>query len=72
MEASSTISQVSPAGNIGHGKTGQQPDSIGDHPQIGTGAPERGADGGGTDESEMRAPQSAEQSKGADSVGVAS
>jgi len=72
MEASSTISQVSSAGNIGHGKTGQQPDSIGDHPQIGTGAPERGADGGGTDEGEMRAPQSAEQSKGADSVGVAS
>ncbi len=72
MKNSETISQVSSPGNIGHGKTGQQPDSVGDHAQIGTGAPERGAFGGGTDESELRAPQSAEQSKGADSVGAAS
>lgn len=66
------ISQVSSPGNIGFGKTGQQPDSIGDHPQVGTGAPERGASGGGADESELRSPQSAEQGKGADSVGAAS
>lgn len=72
MENSATISQVSSAGNIGFGKTGQQPDSIGDHAQIGSHAPERGASGGGTDESELRAPQSAEQSKGADTVGAAS
>jgi len=64
--------QTSVAGNQGFGKTGQQPDSIGDHPQVGTGAPVRGADGGGNDESEERAPSSAEQEKGAESVGVAS
>lgn len=65
--------QTSVAGNQGFGKTGQQPDSIGDHPQVGTGAPVRGADGGGNNtESEERAPSSAEQEKGAESVGVAS
>ncbi len=64
--------QTSVAGNQGFGKTGQQPDSIGDHPQVGTGAPVRGADGGGNDESELRQPSSAEQEKGAESVGVAS
>lgn len=64
--------QTSVAGNQGFGKTGQQPDSIGDHPQVGTGAPVRGADGGGNNESEERATSSAEQEKGAESVGVAS
>jgi hypothetical protein len=63
--------QVSVPGNQGFGKTGQQPDSIGDHPAAGTGAPVRGADGGG-DEAETQHPSSPEQDKGAESVGVAS
>ena len=63
--------QVSVPGNIGFGKTGQQPDSVGDHPQAGTGAPVAGASGGG-DEAESRPSSSAEQEKGAESVGVAS
>ncbi len=63
--------QVSVPGNTGFGKTGQQPDSVGDHPQAGTGAPVAGADGAG-DESEVRPSSSAEQEKGAESVGVAS
>lgn len=68
----SAETQVSVAGNIGFGKTGQQPDSIGDQAAEGTGAPVRGASGGATDESEVRAQQSsAEQAKGAESVGVA-
>jgi hypothetical protein len=37
--------QTSAPGNIGFGKTGQQPDSIGDHAQVGTGAPVNGATG---------------------------
>jgi small subunit ribosomal protein S2 len=71
--APSTETQVSVPGNQGFGKTGQQPDSLGDHPQAGTGAPVRGADGGG-DEAESRPQSSAEQDKGAEaeSVGVAS
>ena len=64
--------QSSVAGNQGFGKTGQQPDSIGDHPQVGTGAPVAGASGGGENESERQAPSSAEAEKGAESVGVAS
>jgi small subunit ribosomal protein S2 len=64
--------QTSVPGNQGFGKTGQQPDSIGDHPQAGTGAPVRGAGGGGGDEAEAPHESSAEQDKGAESVGVAS
>jgi small subunit ribosomal protein S2 len=63
--------QVSVPGNIGFGKTGQQPDSIGDHPADGTGAPVRGASGGGEDESSLPRPDDAHQTKGAESVGVA-
>ena len=69
--APSTETQVSVPGNQGFGKTGQQPDSVGDHPQEGTGAPVPGATGGG-EEGETRPQSSAEQEKGAESVGVAS
>jgi small subunit ribosomal protein S2 len=68
--APSTETQTSVAGNIGFGRTGQQPDSVGDKEQIGTGAPVRGATGGG-DEEGSRPPSSAEQEKGAESVGAA-
>jgi hypothetical protein len=64
--------QVSVPGNQGFGKTGQQPDSVGDHPQAGTGAPVAGATGGGDDEAEIQPSSSPEQDKGAESVGVAS
>ncbi|HEX8174475.1 MAG TPA: 30S ribosomal protein S2 [Pyrinomonadaceae bacterium] len=70
--APSTETQTSVPGNQGFGRTGQQPDSVGDHPQAGTGAPVRGADGGGEDESELQHPSSPEADKGAESVGVAS
>ena len=69
--APSTETQVSVPGNQGFGTTGQQPDSVGDHAQAGTGAPVPGASGGG-DEAESRPQSSAEQDKGAESVGVAS
>ena len=69
--APSTETQVSVPGNVGFGKTGQQPDSIGDHPAEGTGAPVRGASGGGEDESTLPRPDDAHQTKGAESVGVA-
>jgi len=69
--ASPAEAQTSVAGNQGFGKIGQQPDSVGDHPQVGTNAPVRGASGGGN-ESEERAPSSAEQEKGAETVGAAS
>jgi hypothetical protein len=69
--APSAETQTSVPGNIGFGKTGQQPDSVGDHEQVGTGAPVRGATGGaGTEGKEP--PSSPEQDKGAESVGVAS
>jgi small subunit ribosomal protein S2 len=68
--APSAETQVSVPGNQGFGKTGQQPDSVGDHPQAGTGAPVRGASGG--DEAESPHESAAEQDKGAESVGVAS
>jgi small subunit ribosomal protein S2 len=69
--APSTETQVSVPGNIGFGKTGQQPDSVGDHEQVGTGAPVRGASG--APDAEGTQPQSSpEQEKGAESVGVAS
>ena len=71
--APSAETQVSVPGNQGFGKTGQQPDSIGDHPQAGTGAPVRGATGAPPEESIGTEPQSSpEQDKGAESVGVAS
>jgi len=69
--APSPETQVSVAGNIGFGRTGQQPDSVGDHPVEGTGAPVRGASGGGEDESALPRPDDAHQTKGAESVGVA-
>jgi small subunit ribosomal protein S2 len=74
MEASapSTETQASVPGNQGFGKTGQQPDSVGDHPQAGTGAPVRGATGGGEQSDEMQPQSSPEQDKGAESVSVAS
>ncbi len=71
--APSTETQTSAPGNQGFGTTGQQPNSTGDHPQAGTGAPVSGASGAG-DETEARPQSSAEQDKGAEaeSVGVAS
>jgi small subunit ribosomal protein S2 len=63
--------QVSVPGNQGFGTTGQQPDSVGDHVQAGTGAPVSGADGGGN-EAKARPSSSAEQEKSAESVGIAS
>ncbi|HLM56622.1 MAG TPA: 30S ribosomal protein S2 [Pyrinomonadaceae bacterium] len=62
--------QVSVPGNQGFGRQGQQPDSVGDHEQIGTHAPVRGATGG--TETDGKLPQtSPEQEKGAESVGAA-
>lgn len=70
--ATAQISQQSVAGNQGFGKTGQQPDSVGDHRQVGTGAPEQGASGG-MENAPREAPTGApEQEKGAESVGTAS
>ncbi|HEX8068567.1 MAG TPA: 30S ribosomal protein S2 [Pyrinomonadaceae bacterium] len=69
--APSTETQVSVPGNIGHHTTGQQPDAVGDHEQVGTHAPVRGASGGGEDESALRPARDAEQEKGAESVGAA-
>lgn len=69
--APSAGTQVSVPGNIGFGKTGQQPDSIGDHAAAGTGAPVAGASGGGN-EADAPHTSSAEQEKGAESVGIAS
>jgi small subunit ribosomal protein S2 len=70
--APSVETQTSVPGNQGFGTTGQQPDSVGDHPQAGTGAPVRGADGAGSSEAEPQPQSSAEQEKGAESVSVAS
>ncbi len=64
MEAAAPTAdtQVSVSGNVGSGKTGQQPDSVGDHEQSGTGAPVRGA---------AEEPQSAPaQDKGVETVGA--
>jgi len=69
--APSTETQVAVPGNRGFGKTGQQPDSVGDHGQAGTGAPVDGASGGG-DAAESEPQSSAEEDKGAERVGVAS
>jgi len=76
MEASaaSAETQVAVPGNQGFGKTGQQPDSIGDHQPMGTGAPVRGASGGTTagSEEDLAGQSSPAQDKGAEPVGVAS
>jgi small subunit ribosomal protein S2 len=69
--APSTETQVSVPGNQGFGRTGQQPDSVGDAPQAGTGAPVRGATGGGDEEGDLPRPDNANQEKGAESVGAA-
>ncbi len=69
--ATSPETQTSVPGNQGFGRTGMQADSVGDHEQVGTHAPVRGADGAGN-EAESRPQSSAEQEKGAESVGVAS
>jgi hypothetical protein len=66
----STEMQVSVPGNIGFGKTGQQPDSVGDHEQVGTHAPVRGATGS-ADAEGTQPPSSPEQDKGAETVGAA-
>ena len=71
QSAPSAETQVSVPGNQGFGKTGQQPDSTGDHPQAGTGAPVAGADGAGN-AAESQPQSSAEEEKGAESVSVAS
>lgn len=63
-----TDTQMSVPGNQGFGTTGQQPDSVGDHPQAGTGAPVAGASGG----SLTQPTSSPEQEKDAETVGVAS
>jgi small subunit ribosomal protein S2 len=62
--------EVSVPGNKGFGKTGQQPDSVGDHEQVGTHAPVRGATGAAESEG-TQPPSSPEQEKGAETVGAA-
>jgi small subunit ribosomal protein S2 len=62
--------QVSAPGNAGFGKTGQQPDSVGDHAEAGTHAPVRGATGSSEAEG-TQPPSSPEQEKGAETVGAA-
>jgi small subunit ribosomal protein S2 len=69
--APSAETQVSSPGNQGFGKTGQQPDSVGDHAQVGTHAPVRGAFGAGDRPGETTPERDAEQEKGAESVGAA-
>ncbi|HEX8150884.1 MAG TPA: 30S ribosomal protein S2 [Pyrinomonadaceae bacterium] len=69
----STVSadvQVSVPGNQGFARQGQQPDSVGDHGQVGTGAPVRGASGS-PDAEGTQPPQSPEAEKGAETVGAA-
>jgi small subunit ribosomal protein S2 len=70
--APSTETQTSVPGNQGFGRTGQQPDSVGDHPQAGSNAPVSGATGAGEDTSELQPESSPEADKGAESVGVGS
>ena len=62
--------QTSVPGNQGFARTGQQPDSVGDHAQVGTGAPVRGATGAAEAEG-TQPPQSPEAEKGAETVGAA-
>jgi small subunit ribosomal protein S2 len=68
----SANTQVSSPGNQGFGTTGQQPDSVGDHAQVGTNAPVAGASGGGENAAELQPASSPETDKGAETVGVAS
>jgi small subunit ribosomal protein S2 len=63
--------QMSAPGNRGFGTTGQQPDSVGDHPQAGTGAPVAGAWGGGESAGDLQPESSPGQDKGAESVTIA-
>ena len=68
--APSPETQVSAPGNVGFHTTGQQPDSVGDHEQVGTHAPVRGATG--KPEAEGTEPQtSPDEEKGAETVGAA-
>jgi hypothetical protein len=62
--------QTSVPGNLGFARQGQQPDSVGDHGQVGTGAPVRGATGAAEAEG-TQPPQSPEAEKGAETVGAA-
>ena len=74
--AGTDVSQVSTEmgtsvpGNIGFARQGQQPDSVGDHAQVGTHAPVRGATGSPEAEG-TQPPQSPEAEKGAETVGAA-
>lgn len=70
--APSSETQASVPGSQGFGRTGQQPDSVGDQTQAGTDAPVRGASGAGENESDLQPTSSPEEDKGAESVGVAS
>ena len=70
VAAPSTETQSSVPGNKGFGTTGQQPASLGDHPQTGSGAPVGGTSGG--EEPEPEPQPSTEEDKSAESVGVAS
>ena len=63
----STEGQTSVPGNVGFARTGQQPDSVGDHAQAGTQAPVLGATGSPDSEGT----QSPEAEKGAETVGAA-
>ena len=68
--APSAETQVAVPGNKRLATTGQQPDSIGDHEQVGTHAPVRGATGAA--EAEGTEPQtSPDEEKGAETVGAA-
>jgi small subunit ribosomal protein S2 len=62
--------QTSVPGNQGFGRQGQQPDSVGDHAQVGTHAPVRGATGEPVAEG-TQPPRSPEAEKGAETVGAA-
>jgi small subunit ribosomal protein S2 len=62
--------QTSVPGNQGFARQGQQPDGVGDHAQVGTGAPARGATGS-PDAEGTQPPQSPEAEKGAETVGAA-
>src|ERR671932_921911 len=62
--APSAETQVSVPGNRGFAKTGQQPDSVGDHEQEGTQAPVRGATGAAEGEGAEPPQSSPEQEKG--------
>lgn len=65
--------QTSVPGNQGFGTTGQQPDSVGDHPQSGTGAPVAGATGAPNAEGEVgqSSPESTKEAESTESVSIA-